>query len=442
MFVSVDLGNSRIMMMAAERQEDGTLKVLALEKEETPAECIQHGIVKKPADVASVLSSMAKKLENRLEIKFGKKYDVNSFYTAVNGRSLRSLRGNVSRNFSTSTDITTGELSVLRNDLRDKINTEKAIYSITNEEYIVDGEYVRDPNGIVCREITANYLIVLGCADIQDNLEKCVNRAVQFTDVNYEILAPLAMADVVLTKDDKSAGVVHLNFGATTTSVVLYQDGYLRHVAVIPFGGKHITNDLANEACGLNISVTEAELFKMKYGSPIASLDGKDLRIKIPSKPGSEPRVILKSEMTKIIKARLAEIVALCMNEVERSGYVEQLRAGVVITGGASRMADFKEFIEQETGLNVRFGSFSHYLDAESIEKYSDTEYALLVGLLSNATENCITERAAEEVKGKEKDKDGGDTPIKSKPPKKVSLWERLKEATLFDDPNGATIQD
>ena len=146
--------------------------------------------------------------------------------------------------------------------------------------------------------------------------------------------------------------------------------------------------------------------------------------------------------MTKIIKARLAEIVALCMNEVERSGYVEQLRAGVVITGGASRMADFKEFIEQETGLNVRFGSFSHYLDAESIEKYSDTEYALLVGLLSNATENCITERAAEEVKGKEKDKDGGDTPIKSKPPKKVSLWERLKEATLFDDPNGATIQD
>ena len=440
MFVSVDLGNSRIMMMAAERQEDGTLKVLALETEETPAECIQHGIVKKPADVASLLASMAKKLENRLEIKFGKKYDVNSFYTAVNGRSLRSLRGSVSRNFPTSTDITIGELSVLRNDLRDKINTEKAVYSITNEEYIVDGEYVRDPNGIVCREITANYLVVLGRADIQDNLEKCVNRAVQFADVNYETLAPLVMADVVLTSDDKSEGVVHINFGATTTSVVVYQDGYLRHVAVVPFGGKHITNDLANEACGLNLSLTEAELFKMKYGSPIASPDGKDYRIKIPSKPGSEPRVILKSTMTKIIKARLAEIVALCMKEVECSGYADQLRAGVVITGGASRMADFKEFIEQETNLNVRFGSFSHYLDTESIEKYSDTEYVLLVGLLSNATEICITERVAEKVT--EKEKNGGDIPVTSKPPKKISLWERFKEATLFDDPNEATIQD
>ena len=439
MFVSVDLGNSRIMMMAAERQEDGTLKVLALETEETPAECIQHGIVKKPAELASLLSSMAKKMENRLENLLGKKYDVNSFYTAVNGRSLRSLRGHVSRSFSTSTEITFGELSILRNDLRDKINTERAIYSITNEEYLVDGEYVRDPNGIVCREIGANYLIVLGRSDIRDNLQKCIDR-VQLADVNIDGLAPLAMSDAVLSAEDKSEGVVHINFGAGTTSVVVYQNGYLRHVAVVPFGGKHITNDLANEACGLNLSLTEAELFKMKYGSPIASPDGKDYRIKIPSKPGSEPRVILKSTMTKIIKARLAEIVALCMKEVECSGYADLLRAGVVITGGASRMADFKEFIEQETNLNVRFGSFSHYLDTESIEKYSDTEYVLLVGLLSNATEICITERVAEKVT--EKEKNGGDIPVTSKPPKKISLWERFKEATLFDDPNEATIQD
>ena len=398
MFVSVDLGNSRIMMMAAERQEDGTLKVLALETEETPAECIQHGIVKKPAELASLLSSMAKKMENRLENLLGKKYDVNSFYTAVNGRSLRSLRGHVSRSFSTSTEITFGELSILRNDLRDKINTERAIYSITNEEYLVDGEYVRDPNGIVCREIGANYLIVLGRSDIRDNLQKCIDR-VQLTDVNIDGLAPLAMSDAVLSAEDKSEGVVHINFGAGTTSVVVYQNGYLRHVAVVPFGGKHITNDLANEACGLNLSLTEAELFKMKYGSPIASPDGKDLRIKIPSKPGSEPRIILKSEMTKVINARLAEIVTLCTDEIERSGYAEQLRAGVVVTGGASRIADFKEFLAQKIGMSVRLGVFSHHLDIESVEKYSNTEYTLLVGLLLNATDECVRERKIEEDK-------------------------------------------
>ena len=439
MFVSVDLGNSRIMMMAAERQDDGTLKVLALETMETPAECIQHGIVKKPADVALLLASMAKKLENRLEFQLSKKYDINSFYTAVNGRSLRSIRGHVSRNFSTTTEITQGELSLLRNDLRDEIPADKAIYSITNEEYIIDGEYVREPNGIVCREIAANYLIVLGRADIQDNLAKCVDRAVQFTDVNIEGLAPLAMADAVLTDDDKSEGVVHINFGATTTSVVVYQNGYLRHVAVVPFGGKHITNDLANEACELNITVNEAELYKKKYGSPMRSADGKDLKITLPSKPGSEQRVILKSNMIKIIKARLAEIVMLCMEEVRRSGYADQLRAGIVVTGGASRMTDFEQFLAEQTGMPIRFGSFTHYLDAESVEKYSDTEYTLLVGLLLNATEECIQERKVEEPEDKpigpkniNKDKEKG---------KKKSLWDRFNQISLFDDPEEPTIK-
>ena len=383
--------------------------------------------------MALLLASMAKKMENRLELQLGKKYNINSFYTAVNGRSLRSIRGHVSRTFPTTTEITSGTLSLLRNDLREKvIANERTIYSITNEEYIVDGEYVRDPNGIVCREITSNYLIVIGRLDIQDNLAKCIDRAVQFFDVNYEVLAPIAMADAVLTADDKSEGVVHINFGATTTSVVVYQNGYLRHVAIVPFGGKHITADLANEACELNISPTEAELFKMKYGSPMPSSDGKDLRIKIPSKPGTEPRVILKSEMTKIIGARLAEIVALCMNEIQHSGYADQLRAGVVVTGGASRMANFKEFVEQKMDFNVRFGSFAHCLDADSVEKYSDTEYALLVGLLLNATVVCVEERKDDKEKAK-----AGDTPVAER-----SFWKRIKEATLFDDPKEATIED
>lgn len=435
MFVSVDLGNSRIMMMAAERQADGTLKVLALETAETPAECIQHGIVKKPADVASQLAIMAKKLENRLELQLGKKYDINSFYTAINGRSLRSVRGTVSRTFSTSTEITQGELSLLRNDLRDEINTDKAIYSITNEEYIVDGEYVREPNGIVCREIAANYLIVLGRADIQDNLTKCIDRAVQFSDVNYETLAPIAMADAVLTDEDKSEGVVHINFGATTTSVVVYQNGYLRHVAVVPFGGKHITNDLANEACELNITVNEAELLKVQKGTPIDNLGANDVNFKMPSKPGTEARLISKRNMIKIIRARLAEIVMLCMEEVNCSGYADQLRAGVVVTGGASRMADFEQFLAQETGVSVRFGSFTHYLDAESVEKYSDTEYALLVGLLLNATDESIQERKVEEPENK---------PIAPKKEKKRSSWKDIFTAnvgTLFEDPEEPTIK-
>jgi cell division protein FtsA len=244
------------------------------------------------------------------------------------------------------------------------------------------------------------------------------------------------MADAVLTDDDKSEGVVHINFGAATTTVVVYQNGYLRHVAVVPFGGKHITNDLANEDCELNITANEAELLKVQKGTPIDNLGANDVNFKMPSKPGTEARLISKRNMIKIIKARLAEIVMLCIEEVKRSGYAEQLRAGIVVTGGASRMADFKEFLEQEIGMPIRFGSFAHYLDAESVEKYSDTEYTLLVGLLLNATEESIQERKVEEPEKNQ--------PIAPKKEKKSSSWKDLfnvKVGTLFDDPEEPTIK-
>lgn len=433
MFVSVDLGNTHIMMMAAERHENGTLKVLALETEETPSDCIQHGIVKKPADLAMSLSSMAKRLENRLEIKFGKKFDVNRFYIAVNGRSLRSIRDNVEHKYSISTEITAGELSLLRNELQNKIDTDKSIYSITNEEYIVDGEHVRNPNGILCREILANFLIVLGRTDIYDNLKKCIDR-VQLTDVNSDALAHLVMANAVLTNDDKLEGVVHMNFGATTTTVVVYQNGYLRHVAVVPFGGKHITNDLANEDCELNISTIEAELLKVQKGTPIDDLGANDVNFKMPSKPGSESRIVSKRKMIKIIRARLAEIVELCMNEVTRSGYKDQLRAGIVVTGGASRLSDFQPFLEQETDMPVRFGSFAHYLDDESVESYSDTEYTLLIGLLLSATEECVSERVIKTEKEPEQ-------PVTPKTGSRLKRIFTVGVGTLFEDPTEPTIK-
>jgi cell division ATPase FtsA len=107
-----------------------------------------------------------------------------------------------------------------------------------------------------------------------------------------------------------------------------------------------------------------------------------------------------------------------------------------VVTGGASRMADFEQFLAQETGMPIRFGSFAHYLDAESVDKYSDTEYTLLVGLLLNATEECIQERKVEEPEKNQ--------PIAPKKEKKSSSWKdifNVKVGTLFDDPEEPTIK-
>jgi cell division protein FtsA len=251
MFVSVDLGNSRIMMMAAERQSDGTFKIIAVEKEETPIDSIQNGVVRKPSEIASTISRLLKQMENRLENKLGNKYEIKNFYTAVNGRSLRSIRHDVLQSFPVATEIGASELNDLRKALLGKLDTEHHMYSVTNEEYRIDGNYVRNPMNIVCREISANYLLVMGRPDIRENLDKCINR-IAIPDVYSDALAPVAMADALLTNDDRTNGVIHLNFGAATTTVTVYQDGYLRHLAVVPFGGKHITTDLSTLGITIN----------------------------------------------------------------------------------------------------------------------------------------------------------------------------------------------
>ncbi len=430
MFVSVDLGNTLITMMTAERQADGTFKILAVEKEETPIDSIQNGIVRKPSEIASTISKMKMQMQNRLENKLGKKFEIKNFYTAINGRSLRSVRGHVLRPFSTATEIGATELSALRKELIDTLNTDRFVYNITNEEYLIDGDYVRNPLGIVCREIGANYLMVLGRTDIRENLDKCIDR-VTIDEVHSDTLAPIAMADALLSDDDRINGVIHLNFGAATTTVTVYQDNYLRHLAVVPFGGKHITSDLCT---ALGLSLNEAELVKKQKGTPIIA-KAKGRQLSMPIKPGIEPRKVQLEDVANVIEARLAEIVNLCMKEVERSGFMEQIKNGIVVSGATTRMADFNEFIATQTNMEVRSGSLSHLVSGEYPDK--DIEYSLLVGLLVNATETSVVEKK-EEVKDTTKEEIN--KPIKPKPTQKI-LWGNLF-SNMFDSPDGPTIED
>ena len=385
MFVSVDLGNTLITMMTAERQADGTFRILAIEKEETPIDSIQNGIVRKPSEIASIISKLLKQMENRLENKLGKKFEIKNFYTAINGRSLRSCRRNMLHQFTSATEIGAAELNALRKESIDTLDTDRFVYNITNEEYLIDGDYVRNPLGIVCREITANYLMVLGRTDIRENLDKCIDR-VTIDEVYSDTLAPIAMADALLSDDDRINGVIHLNFGAATTTVAVYQNNYLRHLAVVPFGGKHITTDLCTT---LGLTLNEAELVKKQKGTPIVD-KAKGRQLSMPVRPGVEPRKLQFEEVANVIEARLAEIVNLCMQEVENSGFMGQLKNGIVVSGATTRMTDFNEYLAAKTELDVRSGSLSHLVSGEYPD--TDIEYSLLIGLLVNANEVSVKE--------------------------------------------------
>ena len=202
--------------------------------------------------------------------------------------------------------------------------------------------------------------------------------------------------------------------------------------AVVPFGGKHITRDL----CSLQLSLNDAELIKEKKGTAV--VDNAKRKIKLAAKPGVEERIVNLEEVAKVIEARLSEILTLCMTEVEKSGFIGKLNAGIVVSGGTSRLSDFNGYIANKTEMPVRSGSLAHHLfDSDT---YNQTEYALLVGLLLSANEQSIFEKEKEVVDEPFGPKNSGSK--NKETTKKTGLFERIKQITLFDGPEGATIED
>lgn len=382
-FISVDLGNSEIRMMAAERTESGLLNILAYDSVPTPEESILNGIVKKPSEVAFAIKDLSLKIANRL----GNKFILTGMYVGINGRSMRSVRANVQRDFGSSTEITSIELDTLRKGIYDQPIKDRVIVGVSNEGYFVDGEPVKNPQGIVGKDITACYLLTCVRPELVDNIDKCFERISM--DVVERQLSPVAIAEAVITTDDKTNGSAVINFGAATTTVAVYQDNYLRHVAVVPFGGKHITNDLKH----LDLDAVNAEKTKCRVCENHKLGDHLNGVVKVPGKPGEDDLLLQLNEVMNVIEARLDEIIVLCLKEMDRSGYKDKLKAGIIVTGGVAKMKSFTEIVAQKTGMPVKSGSVEDLLTPESFEKYHTKELALLVGLLVDAQTPCMTEK-------------------------------------------------
>lgn len=423
-FISVDLGNSEIRMMAAERTETGKLNILAFDSVDTPVESILNGTVKKPNDVAFVINDLSRKIENRL----GNKYTLAGLYVGINGRSMRSIRGNVQRNFVSSTEITDSELNSLQKELRSQSINGRVIIGVSNEEYLVDGEMVRNPEGIVCKDITACYLMTCARPEIVENIDKCFDRLT--ISMFGSKLAPVAIADAVLSSGDKENGCVVINFGAATTTVAVFHDGYLRHVAVVPFGGKHVTNDLKH----LDLDSLNAERIKCKVCNEFKLSNNITGTVHQSAKPGEPERVIEVKDVMTVINARLDEIITLCLKEIERSGYKDKLKAGIIVSGGVSKMKDFCAIVSEKTEMSVKYGSCDKWLTEESVEKYSAKELPLLVGLLVDARKSCVEKKNLEDEENKKIPGGKPKKPFVSKLGSWVDTLFSGKEGTIEDE--------
>jgi cell division protein FtsA len=251
------------------------------------------------------------------------------------------------------------------------------IIHVLPQEYIIDSEQgIKNPIGMSGIRLEANFHIITGQTAAAKNIYKCVQKA--GLEVSELTLEPLASAEAVLSDEEKEAGVVLVDIGGGTTDVAIFQDGIIRHTAVIPFGGNVITEDIKE---GCTIIKSQAELLKIKFGSALASENQENEIVSIPGLRGRQHKEISVKNLSAIIQARMEEIVEHVFYEIKNSGYEKKLIAGIVITGGGAQLKHVTQLVEYITGMDSRIGYPNEHL-AKGNEDVTSPMFATAVGLI------------------------------------------------------------
>ena len=402
--VGLDIGTTKIAAIVGRRNEYGKVEILGIGKSESIG--VTRGVV---ANIEKTVQSIRAAVEEA-EQKSG--VNIRVVNVGIAGQHIKSIqhRGNIMRN-TLEDEIHQEDIDVLvENMYKLVMQPGEEIIHVIPQEYIVDKEPgIKDPIGMsgICLE--ANFHIITGQVAAAKNIHKCVSKA--GLEVAELILEPLASSDAVLSDEEKEAGVVLVDIGGGTTDIAIFQDGIIRHTAVIPFGGNVITEDIKE---GCTIIRSQAEALKIKFGSALASENKDEEIVSIPGLRGRDPKEISLKNLASIIQARMEEIVEHIYYEIKNSGYEKKLIAGIVITGGGAQLKHVAQLTEFTTGMDTRIGYPNEHLAKNVSEEIASPMFATGVGLVIKGFERL------EKYESKDKDK--------------VKVNENVKEKTVVQN--------
>lgn len=373
--VAIELGSSKITGIAGKKNLDGSISVLAVVKEDA-TQCIRKGVVYNIDKTSQCLTNIITKLKNQL------KSEISQVYVGVGGQSIRSIRNVIVKDLPAETIITTEMINELMDANRSMSYNEQEILDAATQEYKVDNQYQLDPVGIKASRLEGNFLNILWRMLFYNNLNNCFDKAGIAIAEMY--LAPLALADSVLTEAEKRGGCLLVDLGADTTTVSVYHKNILRHLAVIPLGGNNITKDIAS----LQMEEYDAEKMKLRYGS--AYTDNSDIDNTL-NYPIDQERSVESRRFVEIVEARMDEIIENVWYQVP-SEYADKLLGGIILTGGGSNMKNIERAFRIHTHIDkIRIAKFvNHTITSNNadITAHNGTMNTIL-GLLAKGDINC-----------------------------------------------------
>jgi cell division protein FtsA len=368
--VGLDIGTAKVMAVVAEVMPNGELKLAGLGG--AASNGLKRGVVVNIDATVQSIQQALKEAELMADCK------ITRVYTGITGSHIRGINSSgmvaVKDREVTPADVA----RVVETARAINISTDQRLLLVEPQEFVIDGQDVKEPIGMSGIRLEAKVHIVTGAQSAAENIIKCVRRC--GLEVEQLLLNPLASSVAVLTEDERELGVAVVDIGAGTTDVAIFTSGAIRHTAVIPIAGDLITSDIA---MALRTPTKDAEDIKVESGFAKQLLADPEQQVEVPGLGDRGPRMLSKQALAGVIEPRVEEIFSLVQQVIRESGYEEVLSSGVVITGGSAVMPGMVELGEDIFLKPVRRG-IPKYTGALA-DMVAQPRAATVMGLLEEA---------------------------------------------------------
>ncbi|PHS25601.1 MAG: cell division protein FtsA [Methylophaga sp.] len=353
LIVGLDIGTSKVVAIVAAPianagPNENSLEIIGIGSH--PSRGIKKGVV---VNIESTVQSIQRAIEEA-ELMAG--CQIHSVFVGIAGSHIRSLNSHGT--------VAIRDKEVVQSDVDRVLDAAKAVHfpgdqqllHVMPQEYIIDNqEGIREPIGMSGVRLEAKVHLITGAVSAAQNITKCIERC--GLTVDGIILEQMASSYSVLEQDEKDLGVCLVDIGGGTTDIAVFIGGAIRHTAVIPIAGDQVTNDIA---VALRTPTQYADEIKIKYACALTQLAREDETIEVPSVGDRPPRKLARQTLAEVVEPRYEELLMLIQAELRRSGFEEMLAAGVVLTGGSSKMEGVIELAEEVFHLPVRLGLPQH----------------------------------------------------------------------------------
>ncbi len=380
MIVGLDIGTSKIVTIVAEINEKGRLEIIGIGS--SSSEGLKKGVV---IDIESTVSSIKKAVEEA-ELMSG--VQIRSVFTGIAGSHIKSLN---SHGIVAIKDREVGPEDVARVIDAAKavaIPMDQRIIHVLPQEFVIDDQDgIREPIGMAGVRLEAKVHLVTGSTSGAQNIVKCVREC--NLEVEDIILEQLASSYSVLTNDEKDLGVCLVDIGGGTTDIAVFTEGAIRHTAVIPVAGDQVTNDIA---VALRTPTQFAEEIKVKYACALRQFANAEDTIEVPGVGDRASRRLARQTLAEVVEPRYEELLSLVQAELRRSGFESLCAAGVVLTGGSSKIEGVVELAEEVFHMPVRLGVPQHF--SGLVDIVSNPIHATGVGLMLFGQQSRLSPRS------------------------------------------------